>query len=111
MPWLSLQPTPVLEGNLQQARREPQQSHPHSSVPVLFATPDMSWGDTGTGAKLVTSTYHISAESCIHPLLAHLCSVLDAFGVLYFLPGFSCPWPKCFVAKTLGFVTSEEGRE
>lgn len=47
-------------------------------------TPDTSWGNTGTGARLVTSTYHISAESCVHPLLAHLCSVRCIWGFVLF---------------------------
>lgn len=64
----------------------------------------MGWDNPGTGAKLVTGTYQSRAESCIYPLLTDLCAVLGLFGVLYFFSSFLCPWPKCFVAKTLLLV-------
>lgn len=73
-------------------------------------TPDTSWDNTGTGAKPVTSTYRIRAESCIDPLLTNLCSVLDAFGFLYFFLVSHVLGP-IFLLLKLIFVTSEEGRE
>lgn len=53
--------------------------------PSCLPMPGTSWDNTGTGAKLVTSNCHIKAESCIHSLLTHLCSVLGVFRFLYFL--------------------------
>lgn len=59
------------------------------ACPLL--TPDVSWVNRGGDAKLVTSTIHIRAENCIHPLLTHLCSVLDAFGIFVLFPSVPCP--------------------
>ena len=64
-------------------------------------TPGTSWDNTGTGAKLVTSTYHIRAESCIHPLFTHLCSVLGTFGFLYFFPVSHVLGPNVLLLKLL----------
>lgn len=69
-------------------------------------TPDTSWDNTGTGAKLVTSTYHIRAERC---LLTNLCSLLYAFGFLYFFSVSHVLGPNVVLLK-LVFLTSEEGR-
>lgn len=72
--------------------------------------PHTGWDNTGTGAKLVTRFYQVRAESCIHPLLTHLCSVLDAFGVLYFFLVSHVLGPNVLLLK-LFFLISEEGRE
>lgn len=67
-----------------------QEKSPSSSTltllcPSCLPMPGTSWDNTGTGAKLVTSNCYIKAESCIHSLLTHLCSVLGVFRFLYFL--------------------------
>lgn len=67
-------------------RQEKSPSSPTVTLlcPSCLPTPDTSWDNTGTGAKLVTSTCCIGAESCIRSLRAHLCSVLGEFRFLYF---------------------------
>lgn len=78
------------------------------AVSLLCACPLLILGmgrdNPGTGAKMVTCTYQIRAESCIHLLVTDLCSVLGIFGGLYFFSSFPRPWPMCFVAKTLLLV-------
>lgn len=59
----------------------------------------MGWDNPGTGAKLVTSTYQSRTESCVHPLLTDLCSVLGVFGFLYFSRVFHILGPNVLLLK------------
>lgn len=110
VPWLLLQQSCV--GREASSRQEGRPSS-LTLTPVCLScllTPDMGWDNPGSGAKLVTSTYQIRAESCINPLLTDLCSVLAVFGFLYFFLVFHVPGPNVLLLK-LCFVTGEEGRE
>lgn len=107
--------TPPTESCVGREASSRQEGRPSSLTltPVCLScllTPDMGWDNPGSGAKLVTSTYQIRAESCINPFLAKLCSVLGVFGFLYFFLVFHVLGPNVLLLK-LCFVTGEEGRE
>lgn len=107
--------TPPTESCVGREASSRQEGRPSSLTltPVCLScllTPDMGWDNPGSGAKLVTSTYQIRAESCINPFLAKLCSVLGVFGFLYFFLVFHVLGPNALLLK-LCFVTGEEGRE
>lgn len=101
VPWLLLQQSCV--GREASSRQEGRPSS-LTLTPVCLScllTPDMGWDNPGSGAKLVTSTYQIRAESCINPLLNRSLFCASCIWVFVLFSSFPCPWPKCFVAKTL----------